>query len=315
LIQTSQDRSHNNKNKQTSMLKFHQKTISLVFSLLLKPETTYGHGDGRMCGTKSLTPEEKAESKEVTAKWKASGKRFVADDIVIPTYFHIINPDQNDVTGNEQAQVDKLNEGFAGSGFSFNLEETTTTNSDDWWDFSVNDTATDEAMKADSRVGDCGTLNVWWTDISDLSGYAYLANFCPCFMEKDGVVMDHTTSLGGSAVTYNEGNVLIHEVGHWMGLLHTFDGGCGGDGDLVDDTPEVAESNYGSNCDEEVDSCPNDGLGPDMLENYMDYANCKNAFTPGQIERMIIQWNEYRDCEESTERAKLLKAASNFFKL
>lgn len=86
------------------------------------------------------------------------------------------------------------------------------------------------------------------------------------------------------------------KIGHWMGLLHTFEGGCGGDGDLVDDTPEVADANFGSDCDEELDSCPNDGLGNDMLDNYMDYLDdvCLTSFTVGQKERMVIEWNEYR---------------------
>lgn len=193
------------------MLKFHSKTITGILALLLsKPLTTFGH---RTCGYAGLTPEQKEESKKVTAKWKASGKRLVAEDVVIPTYFHIINPDQNEVTGNEQSQVDKLNIGFAGSGFSFNLENITTIDNDDWWGFSIDDSATDIAMKADSRVGDCDTLNVWWTDIPGILGYASMAAYCSDWMAEDGVVMTHSSSFGGSQVDYNEGDTLIHELG------------------------------------------------------------------------------------------------------
>lgn len=86
-----------------------------------------------------------------------------------------------------------------------------------------------------------------------------------------------------------------HKKGHWMGLEHTFKNGCGGDGDFVDDTPEVAEANYGDYCYDEVDSCPNDGLGADLLD-FMDYLDdvCLSSFTRGQKERMVIHWNEYR---------------------
>jgi len=114
--------------------------------------------------------------------------------------------------------------------------------------------------------------------------------------ETEGVLMSHTVGVGGSSGSYNLGATLVHEVGHWMGLEHTFENGCGGDGDFVDDTPEVAEANYGDECDEEVDSCPNDGLGDDLLDNYMDYLDdvCLSSFTAGQKERMVIQWNEYR---------------------
>jgi len=118
------------------MLKFSQKTLSstllsLLF-LLKKPENTAAH---RTCGYSGLDEWEAEESKKVTAKWKASGKRLVAENVVVPTYFHIVNPDENEIYNNEQAQIDKLNEGFAGTGFSFELEDIMTYDNSDWWGF------------------------------------------------------------------------------------------------------------------------------------------------------------------------------------
>jgi hypothetical protein len=47
----------------------------------------------------------------------------------------------------------------------------------------------------------------------------------------------------------------VHEVGHWLGLLHTFTGGCDDpSGDFVDDTP--AQFNETSGCPDIRDSCP-----------------------------------------------------------
>lgn len=114
--------------------------------------------------------------------------------------------------------------------------------------------------------------------------------------------------------SYNKGTTLIHEVGHWMGLYHTFQGGCGlpgttygyllsikehkkrlmMTGDFVSDTPEVKRPNYG--CPGDVDSCPYDGLGNDMTWNFMDYVDdeCMNAFTDGQWERMETMFQIYR---------------------
>ena len=71
---------------------------------------------------------------------------------------------------------------------------------------------------------------------------------------------------------YDRGKTAVHEVGHWFGLLHTFqDNTCdsASQGDYVDDTPQEATSTVG--CPKGKDSCPT-RFGLDPIRNYMDYS-------------------------------------------
>ncbi|MCC6459120.1 MAG: gliding motility-associated C-terminal domain-containing protein [Saprospiraceae bacterium] len=157
----------------------------------------------------------------------------------------------------------------------------------------------DQALKDLSRWDPTQYVNIWLVaEISSASsgsgvaGYAYLATAHG--LPYDGIVMEARWMGSSPAKT----GVLIHEMGHYMGLLHTFEGGCANDdcaenGDKVCDTPPD-QSTAASPCGAVQNSCQTDtdsGFSTDqndMTINYMDYGdyNCYNAFTAGQSERM-----------------------------
>lgn len=135
-------------------------------------------------------------------------------------------------------------------------------------------------------------LNIWVvTEIQSNSttgtilGYA---QFPGQGASTDGIVIRHDrVGTVGTASVGDKGRTLTHEVGHWLGLYHPFQGGCGGQNDRVADTPPVYEPSYG--CPTNNNTCSNDNPNEmDNVENFMDYANggCMNMFTSGQKQRV-----------------------------
>jgi len=148
-------------------------------------------------------------------------------------------------------------------------------------------------MKTELAVDTAHLVNIYTCklDLPYIAGYGTLPDE---FAENDprhGVVIDYAT-LPGSAAPLDLGHTLVHELGHYFGLLHTFQGACTEPGDGVADTP--AESVPGYGCALERDTCPQDGKDP--VTNFMDYSDdaCTDNFTPLQAARMHTLIGTYR---------------------
>ncbi|HEX5755365.1 MAG TPA: zinc metalloprotease, partial [Arenimonas sp.] len=219
--------------------------------------------------------------------------------ISIDVYFHVIT----DASGNGSLssgkianQISVLNDAYASTPYTFNLVNVTTTANSTWYNGCYGDSSAISAMKSSLRQGDAGDLNIYTCNPSGgILGYATFPSSYTSAPHLDGVVLLDESLPGGSAAPYNQGDTGTHEVGHWLGLYHTFQGGCNGSGDFVSDTPAERSPAYG--CPVGRDSCKGKGaVQLDPITNFMDYTDdsCMYEFSPGQALRAHEQSSVYR---------------------
>ena len=152
------------------------------------------------------------------------------------------------------------------------------------------------------------TLNIYSASLAQsLLGWAYFpSDFTdastlgdPLPQYRDGVVVDYRSlpAVEGDTgdvsryTVYGEGDTATHEVGHWLELYHTFQGGCSDPGDYVADTAPEASPAF--QCPTGRDTC--EGGGVDPITNFMDYTydSCMTEFTAGQAARMQTAWTSH----------------------
>jgi len=160
------------------------------------------------------------------------------------------------------SQISVLNKDYSGTGLSFKLMNTTRTQNATWFNRVAPDSPEQTAMKNALRVGPASALNLYTVgfttgDGEGLLGYATFPYDYPSNPKDDGVVILYRSLPGGDFSPYNLGRTSTHEVGHWVGLYHTFQGGCSATGDSVSDTPPEGSPAYG--CPASRDSCPGGG--------------------------------------------------------
>ena len=237
------------------------------------------------------------EGNEVSTLTAATGAcgSLNPPSITIPIAYHVItNGNQGNVSTSQiNQQTNVLNNAFAGSGFSFTTSSIDYTDNASWYTMGFGTSAEAQAKSA-LNVDPFTTLNIYIASPGGgLLGWATFPSSLSGNPTDDGVVLLNESLPGGSAAPYNEGDTGTHEVGHWLGLYHTFQGGCRGNGDFVDDTPAERRPAYG--CPIGRDSCRRDP-GDDPVTNFMDYTDdsCMDNFTPCQIVRMHEQVAAFR---------------------
>ncbi|WP_327634592.1 zinc metalloprotease [Kribbella sp. NBC_00482] len=253
-----------------------------------------GHG----ADTRDISAaEQKAIEAQTARLLKAKTARGAAASVNVPVYVHVMRDasGNGDVTATQiSQQIAVLNKTYGGqessqaanTGFTFTLAGVNKYDNNQW-----HKDKQSSAYRKKTRQGGKNALNIWLVDFA----YLGIATFPWDYARQPGIdgIRVHYTSLpGGSATNYDLGETATHEAGHWLGLYHTFQGGCTATNDEVADTP--AQSSPTNGCPTGRDSCSLPGLDP--IHNYMDYSydSCYNQFTSGQSTRMTNMWSAYR---------------------
>jgi hypothetical protein len=251
----------------------------------------------RTCGTKRPSHYEIMRNDERLA---ASSRRMRStQNIVVGVQFIHITLGQQGVisAAKRKNQVAVLNNAFQQYNieFSYSEDQVRVVENARWYSMDHGSAAEREAKTALHgsperhlnfyTAGLTGGLLGWATFPWELAGDRVM----------DGVVMLDESLPGGSASPYNLGITAVHEVGHWLGLYHTFQGGCNAQGDHVGDTAAHSEPNFGT----PDDTLPNGACQVGQLSpvhNYMNYCDDRwlNSFTTQQIDRVKKHVAVYR---------------------
>jgi len=229
---------------------------------------------------------------EANGQWQGNWRADATVDV--PVAFHVIHAGaagkltQQDIN----AQMDVLVAAYASCGFTFSLSSVDYTDNPDWFNMvsgSIDEYNAKQALNIDPYTH----LNLYTANLGGgLLGWATFPWSLDANPEMDGVVILFSSLPGGTAAPYNLGDTATHEIGHWLGVYHTFQNGCRFGGDQIGDTP--AERSPASGCPANRNTCA--APGSDPITNFMDYSDdvCMNEFSNDQCGRMQNMTDQFR---------------------
>jgi len=252
------------------------------------------------CGAENPSASERLTIEAQLRAFRASDKASLIPgatvaDKIIPIHFHIIttNTGAGDVQDSQlDTQIAVLNAAYAGSGFQFVKQGYSRARNTTWYNGCAQ-ASIERQIRKSLAVDPTHTFNVYTCGLGGgLLGRATFPWMYPENSFMHGVVMLNASLPGGSATNYNGGDTLTHESGHYLGLYHTFQGGCTPPGDSIDDTPD--EASAASGCPTGRDTCASEGVDP--ITDFMDYTydSCMTGFTVDQRIRAQDEVSIYR---------------------
>lgn len=259
----------------------------------------------RRCATIEMGSGDRARMAELEADFLGAVRLHESGvTLRIPVHFiHITDGAEGHVTAEQRAeQIEVMNTAFGGMNIQFTHDtaHVTTVDNPDWFRMGHLSRAERDCKENTQAVDPRFGLNFWTARPGGgMLGWATFPFMMDGDPKMDGVMMLDGTMPEGASAPYNLGMTGVHEVGHWLGLYHTFQGGCVPPGDEVDDTPSHMDANFGkpADADQPHNLCPGQPQGTECpIHNYMNYVDddWMWEFTYGQRTRVWAQVGMFR---------------------